>query len=472
MRKRMALLGLAAAGGVLLGRKWWQHRREEEAHVSQSEESYHQSGTRILILGAGFGGLSTALKLDQQFGPSDNVSILVVDRNNDMLFTPLLWTVASGRADPDNILIPIRAFQRGRHFHVLHAEVVGIDLENKRVHTSAGMRSYDIPVIALGSHTTMPHLPGLEEYAFPFHTPADALELRNRLIDCIEAAHRTSDPEEKQAFLTFVVGGAGDTGVELAAIIHDYVTSGLAREYPWLVNHPVRVIVAGRADRILPTSNPKIAQKTRQVLESEGIEIHTGTSVKAVTATTVETSHGTIPSHTLFWAAGTTAPNVVKELPVHHAHNGAVFVDQYLRIPTHPDVYVLGDSAWAYDSATGNPIPATAQAALHQGNYLGKAIATVIRGGQPEPYEFKMLGHLVLLGRQTGVARIGDVTLTGLPAWVVWHLVYLLRIPSMTKRLQLTLNWVLSAILGRETGQIRLQTGTPLHQKMLELQTT
>ncbi|TMC90712.1 MAG: NAD(P)/FAD-dependent oxidoreductase, partial [Chloroflexi bacterium] len=269
-------------------------RRSE--HVSQSEESYRSAGTRILILGAGFGGLAAALKLDQQLRPSDDTSILAVDRNNDMLFTPLLWTVANGRTSPNNVVVPIRDFQKGRRFHVLHAEIESIDLDRKEVRTSGGSRPYDILVIALGSHTAVPDLPGLREHALPFHTPADALQLRNHLIDAIEAAHQVDDPVERQEWLTFVVGGAGDTGIELAAIIHDYIITGLFKEYPWLADAPVRVVVVGRAERVLPMSDPRTSHLVRQTLEQEGIEVLTGRSITGVEETAVKTSSEVIPA--------------------------------------------------------------------------------------------------------------------------------------------------------------------------------
>src|SRR5258706_13669887 len=155
MRKYVALgMAAVAVGAALVGRRIRRFGEESE-HVSETEESYRNAGTRILILGAGFGGLATALKLDQQLGASDDVSILVVDRNNDLLFTPLLWTVANGRANPNNVIVPIRDFQKDRHFDVLHAEVEGIDLGRREVHTSTGSRPYDILVIALGSHTVV-----------------------------------------------------------------------------------------------------------------------------------------------------------------------------------------------------------------------------------------------------------------------------------------------------------------------------
>jgi NADH dehydrogenase len=441
--------------------------KQWEQHKSESEEHYRGAATRILILGGGFGGLAAALQLDQQLTPSDNVSVLVVDRNNDLLFTPLLWTVASGRANPNHVTVPIRAFQKGRQFHVLHAEIEHIDLDRRIVHTSAGSRPYDILVIALGSHTIVPDLPGLREHALPFHTPADALQLRNHLIDAIEAAHHTDDPEERQRWLTFVVGGAGDTGIELAATIHEYLIEGLFNEYPWLVDAPMRVILVGRAERILPMGDPRTARLVQRVLVKEGIEVLTGTSITGVTETTVATSKGSIPSRTLFWAAGITAPEVVRRLPVRHAPNGAIIVDNFLHIPGYPNVYVIGDVAWAYDSASGSPVPPTAQASDRQGKYVGKTIAIQYAGRVAEPYRYVTLGHLALLGRHTAVAKVGLITFTGLPGWVFWHVAYLLLNPSWNKRIRLVVDWLLSALLGRETGQLRLETGLPQRQKVL-----
>jgi len=470
MRTYHLAWGLAAIGGTLLYRKMLRsgRGRQWEQHQSESKAHYRHAGTRVLILGGGFGGLAAALQLDRQLLASDDVSVLVVDRNNDLLFTPLLWTVSSGRANPNNVVVPIRKFQRGRRFHVLHTEIEHIDLDKRIVYTSADERPYDILVIALGSYTTVPDLPGLREYALPFHTPADALQLRNHLIDAVEAAHHTDDPEERQSWLTFVIGGAGDTGIELAATIHEYLVEGLFREYPWLVDAPMRVILVGRAERILPMGDPDTAQRVQEVLTKEGIEILTGTSITGVTEKTVETNAGSIPARTLFWAAGITAPDVVRQLPVKHAPNGAIFVDDFLRIPEYSNVYVIGDVAWAYDSASGSPVPPTAQASDQQGKYVGKTIAMQYAGRTAKPYCYVPLGHLALLGRHTAVARVRAVTFTGLPAWVFWHIVYLGLNPSWSKRVRLVVDWLLSTLLGRETGQLRLDVGLPRRKKVLE----
>ncbi len=457
--KGLAIVGLgiaaAAVGRRLLAASVSLRRLP---HESETEEAYHSAGTRILILGAGFGGIATALELDKRLQARTDTSILVVDKDNSTLFTPLLWTVADGRSNPSNIVVPVRAFQRGRRFHLLQAEVEKIDLDSRQVHTSAGTRPYDYLVIALGSVTTVPDLPGVREHALTFRSPADALQLRNHLIDALEAAHNSQDPREDAEWLTFIVGGGGDTGVELAATISDYLSSGLLSQYPWLEDAPVRVIVAGRADRLVPMSDPKSSEAVRRELERSGVEVLTGVSIESATERSVRTTRGEIPARTLFWAAGIAAPSVVSDLPVEHARNGSLIVDDQLRLPGHPEVYAIGDSAWSIDLRTGRGVPPTAQAAEHEGRYVGRAIAAAMNRMPTKPFRFRPLGHMALLGSGTGVAQVGPLTLTGPPAWLMWHSYYLSHIPSWRNRIRLLLDWLLAGLTGRETSQLRLET--------------
>ena len=461
MLRRLAIGGAALGAGWAISR-WLDASRRARGrlpHVSEPVNAYLHARTRILVLGGGFAGLEVAHALDMRLRGGENgddVSVLVVDRGNSLLFTPLLWTVADGRSDPNDVVVPIRMFQRGRRFHVLHAEVQRIDLDRCVVETAAGPRPYDVLVLAPGSVTVMPDLPGLCQHALIFHTPADAMQLRNRLIDAVEAAHNAQDPSERQEWLTFVVSGGGDTGVELGAVIHDYLRNGLFAAYPWLADAPVRVVLVGRAPRLVPMSDLQTSGVVQRVLESEGVEVLTGVSVECVTDHSVRTSAQEIPARTVFWAAGITAPPVVRDLPVEHAPNGAVMVDDHLRVPGHPEVHVVGDSAWAFDAVTHAPIPPTAQAALHMGRYVGRTIVAQMRGQDAGPFCFRPLGHLDLLGAHTGVARVRPVLFTGIAAWLLWHGYYLYRLPAWRNRTHLTLDWVLSGIAGRETSELRL----------------
>jgi NADH dehydrogenase len=461
MLKRITL-GIATLGGAYTLSRWLSGvapRAGARGHVTQTADEYRAVKHRILILGAGFGGIAAALRLDKLAGSREDTSVLIVDDDNSLLFTPLLWTVADGRVNPNHVVIPIRSLQRGRSFHVLQAEVQRIDLQRREVHTTAGPRPYDKLVIALGSVTAVPDLPGLREHAARFHTPADAMNLRNRLIDSVEAAHNTEDPAERRARLTFVVGGGGDTGIELAATIHDYLHSGLLKEYPWLGREPVRIVVAGRADRLVPMSTRRTSEAVRRVLEDQGIEVMTGASIEGVEPGCVHTSLGDIPSHTLFWAAGISAPPVVREVEAEHAKNGALLVDDHLRVKDHPDVYAVGDSAWAFDAETGAPAPPTAQAAEHQGKYVADSIASELGGEPAQRFRFSPLGHLSLLGKRTGVAQIGPLVFSGLPAWFIWHGYYILHIPSWRNRIRIGADLLLAALTSRETSQLRLEPG-------------
>jgi len=457
-RWRGLVVGALVSGGVaaLVQRRTTARSSWRNGHRSETLFAYHAARHKVLILGAGFGGMAAALRLDEQLGNRSDTSVLVVDRDSALLFTPLLWTVADGRANPNDVVVPIRAFQRGRAFHLLHARVEEIDLDRREVRTSAGTRSYDYLVVALGSVTAVPPLPGLRERALRFHTPADAMELRNYLIDALENAHHTVDAQERREWLTFVVGGGGDTGVELAATILNFLQVGLLAEYPWLADEPPRVVVVGRAQRRVPMSSPITSAAVERVLREEGVEVWTDVAIEGVTEREVQTSRGAIPARTLFWAAGITAPPVVRDLPLEHARNGAVLVDETLRVPGRAEVFVVGDSAWAFDGVSGDPTPPTAQAAGHMGHYVAEAIAGLIAGQQPKPFRFVTRGRLALLGHRTGVAEVFGIAFAGLPAWLLWHAYYLSAIPVWRNRIRLLTNWLLAGLTGRETAQLRL----------------
>jgi NADH dehydrogenase len=428
------------------------------SHVSETEDDYRDSRHRVLILGGGFGGTTIARELGRHYPNSHDVTILVVDRSTNLLYTPLLWTVADGRVNANHVSVSLRGLQNGSPFHFLQADVQHIDLDHKVVGTSAGPRPYDTLVIGLGSVTSIPDLPGLRAHARRFATPGDALELRNHLIDAVEAAHRSRNAPERAEWLTFVVGGGGDTGVELAATIHEYLTSGLLAAYPWLADEQPRVIVAGRNDRLIPMSTPATSESVRKILEREGIEVLTGTSILSASDTEVVTNNGSIPARTLFWAAGISAVPVVQHLPIGHARNGSIVVDDHLRIPEYPEVFALGDSAWAFSADSGTGVPPTAQASQSQGRYVADLIRRRIEVdlSPTQPYSFRTRGRLALLGRSTGVAEIGGRVVTGFPAWLLWHGYYITAIPSWRNRVRLLGDLLISALSGRETTQLQL----------------
>lgn len=490
MRKETAVGALALAGGAtfLARRSGWLGGGKHSLvhHQSETEAGYRAAGTRILILGGGFGGVNAALELDRQIGSRPDTSMLLVERNNSMQFTPLLWTVANGTTNPNSVVLPVRSFQKRRTFHIVQATVERIDLENRTVHLAgADPRPYDKLIIALGSITSVPDLPGLRDRALIFRSPADAMQLRNRLVDAIEAAHRATDEATRREWLTFVVGGGGDTGVEVAATIHDYLTSALLKQYPWLSDQPVRVVIVSHTERLVSAHMEVTSEAVEQSVLRKDIEVMAGVDVTGVTERSVQTSKGEIPARTMFWAAGVSAPPVVRNIPgIDHAKNGSIVVDKYMRIPNHPEVYVIGDSAWGFDAETGEPLPALAQAAEQQGRAIARNVAIEVEGGEPQPYSFSPRGILILLGQHAGVSQLGPATLiskppffrlgthegreigplmlTGLPAWLLWHAYYLSHVPVWRNRIHVLTDWLLAGLIGRETSQLRLQpTDTP-----------
>lgn len=426
-------------------------------HASQSAESWEQSRNKILILGGGFGGIATALALDRQLRGDPDASVLLVDRGNAQLFVPLLWTVADGRASAAHVMVPIRSYQRGRAFHVLHAEVQHIDLDRRVVVTSAGERAYDRLVIALGSVTTVPEkIPGASEHAHVFRTPADAMELRNRIIDALEGAHQTDSAEDRSAWLTFVVIGGGDTGTELAATIYDFVRQAIQKEYPWLVDAAVCVTVIEALDRLVPLSSEMVSRRVRKSLERRGIVVRTGAGVDRIDDGAVYAGGSTIPTHTVFWSAGIAPPQLVRDIEADHAKNGALLVDERLRVRPRHEVYAIGDNAWAVDSVTGNPVPALAQAAEREAHHVARAIVADLHGTSSKPFRFNKLGQMTLLGNYDAVVEIGPVTISGPVAWFAWHAYYALHVGSWRTRILLVTGWLMAALLGRETSEIPL----------------
>ncbi len=434
-------------------------------HTSETATEYRGARRRILILGGGFGGLKAATELDKTFGKDEDVSILLVDRANGQLFTPLLWMVADGRISPNDVVVPLRGVQRGRSFHILHAEIEHIDLDTRSVHTSAGDYPYDTLIVALGSVTSVPDLPGLRDNALMFHSPGDAVQLRNHVIDAVEAAHHTDDEDERQAWLTFVVCGGGDTGVELAATIHDYLVDGILAQEPWLSGPTPRIVIVERSERLMHLSKKKVSVLTKKLIEKIGVEVLTSTDLESLEQNVVHTSKASIPARTVFWAAGTAATKIVHELPVEHARNGAIKVDQHLRVQDRPEVYVLGDAAWALDGVDGSPVPPTAQAAEQQGRYVAKLIAAEMSGAKPLPYSYESLGHFTLLGQHTAVAEIKSFVFSGLPAYLMWHAYYIMTIGAWRNRIHIGVEWLLAVLTGRETVELRLGMGGPSDEK-------
>ncbi|MGB9870215.1 MAG: NAD(P)/FAD-dependent oxidoreductase [Anaerolineae bacterium] len=407
-----------------------------------------RENTRVLILGAGFAGLYTALHLDRLLPKDAPVEITLVDQNHFHLFTPLLHEAASGVIHPGLIMTPIRRLLRRSRIRFLRARVDGIDLENRKVQLCCILLSYDILVIALGSVTNFYGLESIRGRALELKTAADAERLRCHIINRFEAATRERDPDRRRRLLTFTVVGGGCTGVETVTELREFLLHLRKEQYPHIPEEEVRTVLVELQDRVLPQMDRTLSRTALQRMKRMGIEVLLNTRVRDWTEEGLVFADGRLPlpTDTVIWAAGVRAHPVVAALPLEKDPLGRVVVDPYLRVPGRPDVYVLGDAAHARHPETGEVYPPTAQVAYRQAPVAAANIAADLVGSTPRVFDFTYIGDLLSLGRLSGVADPFGRHLRGFPAWAMWKFYYLLRLIGWQNRLRVAMNWTLALL--------------------------
>jgi NADH:quinone reductase (non-electrogenic) len=413
--------------------------------------------TQILILGGGFGGLYTALELEKQFRDDPRIEITLVNRENFFLFTPMLHEIAASDLDITTIVNPIRKLLKRTNF--FDGQINSIDLDNKRVAVSHGIDAshahalaYDHLVLALGSVTNFYGIPGLEERALTMKSLADAVYLRNQLIEHLEEADFECSTIPPEQLLTFVVAGGGFAGVETIAAVNDFLRDAL-KFYPHLTEAMLRIVLVEHGSMILPELGPELGKYAQQKLEERKIEFRLGTKVAGLSERGVKLSDGTIlPARTLIWTAG-TAPCPTLEPLACKKERGRIVVNDFLEVPGYPGVWALGDCAFITDKKTGSAYPPTAQHALRQGQTLGRNIVATIKGGTKKPFAFSTLGQLAAIGKRTGVAKILGFKFSGFIAWWLWRTIYLSKLPRLEKKLRVTLDWTLDLVFSKDLVQ-------------------
>ncbi len=423
--------------------------------------------TQIVILGAGFGGVYTAIHLEKLLAHAPEVDITLVNRENFFLFTPMLHEVAASDLDITHIVNPIRKLLHRANF--FEGDVEYIDLPNKCIGVSHGYEPhmhelpYDHLVLALGSITNFFNLPGLEEHALTMKSLGDAIHIRNRLIANLEEACSECAVQGRAPLLTVVVAGGGFAGVETIAGINDFLRESV-RFYPNLSEELLRIVLVHPGAVILPELGPKLGAYAQKKLLQRGVDIRTNTRVTGVTEHEVTLSDGsTIPSSTVVWTAGTSPNPLLTALPC-AKERGRVVVNEYMEVPEWPGVWALGDCALVPDPKTGTPYPPTAQHALRQGKVLARNLTATLRGGQKRPFIFSTLGQLAAIGKRTGVANILGVNFSGFLAWWLWRTIYLSKLPRVEKKLRVMLDWTLDLIFSKDLVQfITLRAPTVSH---------
>jgi putative oxidoreductase len=413
---------------------------------------------RIVIVGAGFGGLACANALRRV-----NASVTLIDRANYHLFQPLLYQVATAALSPSDVASPIRPlFREAPNTRVLLGEVTGIDTARRTVQVDGRAVPYDHLVLATGAaHSYFgkdewaPHAPGLKRVE-------DATEIRGRILRAFEQAEASDDPVERGALLTFLVVGGGPTGVELAGAIVELARFGMEKEFRSFDPASARVLLVQSGPRLLPAFPEKLSNIARESLEEIGVEVRLESRVEHIDSQGVIVSGERITARTVLWAAGVMASPAAHWLQAKADRAGRVLVGPNLEVPDLPDVYAIGDTA-ASTAWQGQPVPGLAPAAKQGGLHVARVIRARLEGRAPPPqYRYRHFGSLATIGRKAAVADFGGVLLWGEAAWWLWGLVHIGFLVGLRNRLTTMVNWFWAYLTFG--GGIRLITGraTPM----------
>ena len=392
---------------------------------------------RVVIVGAGFGGLAVARKLARE-----PVDVLLLDRNNYNAFWPLMYQVATAGIEPQDIAQPVRAVLRGTpnvHFRV--ASVQRIDLQKQAVIADDVAIPYDELVIAAGSTNNFFGLDQIEEHGFGFKELPEALAIRNHIIGCFEKAEKETDPAVLRRLLTFVVAGGGPTGVELAGAIAELLRHVMRRDYPNLNFDYVQVLLVEALDQLLPSFPEALSRKAYQTLRHLGVEVRLRTSVAGMREGALELKDAPeIATDTVIWAAGVKGAPLGATLGVPLQRGDRIAVTPELQLPDHPNVWVLGDLAHL-NGPDGKPYPQLAAVAMQQGPVVARNILRKLRGEPSKPFRYTDKGSMATVGRRSAVARIWGINWSGSIAWLIWLGVHLLYLMGLRNRLLVFINW-------------------------------
>jgi NADH dehydrogenase len=404
--------------------------------TTREDKRMSDGRAKVVIIGAGFGGIEAAKSLRRA-----PVEVTVIDRQNHHCFQPLLYQVATAALSPADVAWPIRhILRKQKNATVLMAEVRAIDSSKQHVQIDSVSIPYDYLVLATGAaHSYFGHdewaevAPGLKRIE-------DATRIRRRILIAFERAELATDAAERQRLLTFAIVGGGATGVEMAGAISEVARQSLAMDFRRIDPTAARIVLIEAGPRIMPTLPENLSDYVRRTLAKKGVEVLTSTLVISCDAHGVEFEHGRLDADTIIWAAGVVASPAARWLDAEHDRAGRVNVGADLSVPSHPDIFVVGDTA----AVTDQPgIPGTAPAAKQMGHYVGRLIAARVAGGaSPPPFRYRHLGDLATIGRQAAVVKLGRLELTGFLGWLFWSVVHIYFLIEVRDRFIVAFTWL------------------------------
>ena len=415
--------------------------------------------TRVVILGGGFAGVTAAINLEKEFRADPTIAFTIVSETNALLFTPMLAEVAASSLEPTHISAPLRSSLR--RTSVMRGQVTDVNLQQRHVRLSDREETlpYDHLVLALGAVSSLPTGDGISQHALEFKTLADAMRIRNHVIDVFDRADAERDEAKRRALLTFVIAGGGFSGAELVGGLNDFAR-GMLADYPNLVANELRIILVHSRERILPELSGSLADYALERMRARGVTFELNARVSSARPGVVilkrkegEPAELEIAAETLVWTAGAAPNPLLKELPVERDKRGAVLVNGTLAVKGHAGVWALGDCAVVPDSKTGEPCPPTAQFAIREARTLARNLRASILSEPLEVFHFDALGTLCVVGHHTACAEIKGYKFSGFFAWILWRGIYLSKLPGLERKVRVLGDWTIELFFPRDIVQ-------------------
>jgi len=405
---------------------------------------------RVIIIGGGFAGINVAKKL-----AGARCDVLLIDKKNHHLFQPLLYQVASAALSPADIATPLREIFRGaKNISVIMGNVDQIDKEKKKVHLKNGdIVEYDFLVVAVGArHSYFGH-DEWEKDAPGLKTISDALTIRERILTSFEMAERVDSFAEAQKFLNFVIIGGGPTGVEMAGSIAEIAHKTMFKNFRKINPSKSKIYLIEGMDRLLPPYPPKLSERARKDLEKMGVKVMTSSIVTEVTSSGVKVGDQTIEAKNIIWAAGNQASPLLKTLGAELDKAGRAIVDPDLSLPSHPEVFVIGDASNC-KGKDGKPLPGVAPVAIQMARYVGKVIRAETPKEKRKPFKYFDKGSLATIGTNKAVGFFGRIRFTGFIAWLAWGVIHVAYLVGFRSRFTILLDWVFHYMTGMRGARL------------------